>query len=111
VAIPDQEWVAARQRLVGQSTDRAVYDRDTVLWVDGNGATSLPPNPRATQYAFGHSEVGRLSSFDPDNPPYWLHGPALITGPDAGEDGEPPEDAPTRLHSFFGTGGPATTAP
>lgn len=97
--IPDGEWHATRTRLVGDTTERAVYDRDAVLWVDGDGAAASPANPRATRYAFGHSAAGRQHHTDPDNPPYWLYGTVLVTGDDTGD--EMPADAPARLHGLF----------
>ena len=101
VAIPDGDWPAALARIVGQPAERAVYDHDAAVWLDGNGAATLPANRRATRYAFGHSQAGRRHRTDADNPPYWLYGTVVVTG--AGD--EPPADAPVRLHAIFGTTG------
>jgi hypothetical protein len=101
VAVPDREWHAGLARLAGPAPERAVYDRDAALWLDGDGAATQPPNRRATRYAFGESEAGRQHRTDPAHPPYWLYGTVLVTG--AGD--ELPGDAPARLYAIFGLPG------
>jgi hypothetical protein len=101
-ALPDDGWRAALARLAGPVTDRAVYDRDAVVWVDGEGAGALPPNRRATAYVWGHSQAAAQHGTDPASPPYWLHGTVIITGEDSSG---LPADAPARLHVIFGTTG------
>ncbi|MFI0772583.1 hypothetical protein ACH4TQ_48165 [Streptomyces sp. NPDC021218] len=60
--------------LIGGSTDRAVYHRNALLHVHGNGAgMRLPVNPAA--WALACSWRGLAL-------PYLLYGPVIVTGPD-----------------------------
>ncbi|WP_413804343.1 hypothetical protein [Streptomyces sp. OE57] len=62
--------------LIGGTTDRAVYHRQALLHVHGNGAgRRLPVNPAAWALACAWRGL---------NLPYLLYGPVLVTGPDTG---------------------------
>ncbi|MEU5930649.1 hypothetical protein ABZ817_45545 [Streptomyces antimycoticus] len=66
----------ALRNLIGGSTDRAVYHRQALLHVHGNGAgTQLPVNPAAWALACAWRGL---------NLPYLLYGPIIVTGPDTG---------------------------
>jgi len=114
VTVSGDAWHSAIGRLVGRPAERAVYDRDAVLWLNGDGAAALPPNRRATQYAFGHSAAAARDRTDPAAPPYHLHGTVVVTG--AGPDEEAAPDVPGRLYALFGVerddepGGPVPLA-
>jgi hypothetical protein len=41
----------------------------TALWLNGDGASSLPLNRRATRYAFGQSEASSHHATDLENRP------------------------------------------
>ncbi|MFJ2349597.1 hypothetical protein [Streptomyces antimycoticus] len=64
------------RRLIGGSTDRAVYHRQALLHVHHNGTgTQLPVNPAAWALACTWRGLDL---------PYLLYGPVIITGPDTG---------------------------
>ena len=91
-----------KQLVGGAVADPGRYDRDAIIWVDGDGANrGLPPNVRVTRYVFGHSQAAAQNRTDPDAPPYWLHGPAVITGGDY-------DTPPARFFTLFGIEAPAT---
>ena len=92
-------WPGALARLVGHPAESAIYDRDAVLWLNGDGPGVLPPNRRATAYAFGQSAAAARNGTDPADPPYWLHGTVAVTGAAADDE---ITGAPARLCAFFG---------
>ncbi|MEU4896235.1 hypothetical protein AB0B12_26370 [Streptomyces sp. NPDC044780] len=60
--------------LIGGNPDRAIYHRQALLHLHGNGAgTRLPVNPAAWALACAWRGL---------NLPYLLYGPVLVTGPD-----------------------------
>jgi hypothetical protein len=94
-----ETWPDALVRLVGHPAESAIYDRDAVLWLNGDGPGVLPPNRRATAYAFGLSAAAARNGTDPANPPYWLHGTVAVTGPAADDE---ITGVPARLYALFG---------
>ena len=85
-------------RYVGGSAQSGQYDRDAIVYVEGNSAFTSAPNRRVTRYIWGHSEAAARNQTDPDQPAYWLHGDAVITG--AGTD-QDPLDVPPRILTHF----------
>jgi hypothetical protein len=68
-------WPGALARLVGHPAESAIYDRDAVLWLNGGGPGVLPPNRRATAYAFGQSAAAARNGTDPADPRTGCTGP------------------------------------
>ncbi|MEV8063122.1 hypothetical protein AB0P37_43630 [Streptomyces antimycoticus] len=61
-------------RLIGDTVDRAMYHRQALLHVHGNGAgMRLPVNPAAWALACAWRRLDL---------PYLLYGPVIVTGPD-----------------------------
>lgn len=101
LALPADYWLDELGRHLGGIPVRAQYDRDLLLWSEDNAANEQPANPRATTYAFGHSEAAARNGLSPDaQPEYWLYGDIVVTGPD---DADTPQDVPARAGAFFPT--------
>lgn len=85
--------------------ERARYDTDSVLFVNGMGhSMRMAPNERVTRYMFEESAAAKRGNFRNDTPDtYFLAGPVVILGEhDEGGGLTTYADVPDRLVEFFG---------
>jgi hypothetical protein len=86
IALPNEPYHLGRlAELVGGDPERAQYDLDTALYVDGNGpALGRARNEHATRYALVHSGAASRRGVDPGTPtgdlPYFLYGDVVLVG-------------------------------
>ena len=86
IDLPDAPYHLGRlAELVEGDPERAQYDLDTALYVDGNGASlGRARNERATRYALAQSGAASRRGVDPGTPmgelPYLLYGDVVLVG-------------------------------